>query len=216
MNAPVKIDDLQEALLARAKSLADQYLIRAKRDRDLLLAEADEHNKVRDEREQVMARANAERAYRQQVQAEELKLRADMDRLRWVHVQAVMNRLRDHLSEVVQAREKYLLLLRELILTAARAIEADELVVQLNTHDYAQLHADWAKFIGDDVAGKTLTLTDESNERSGGAIVTSAANTIRVDNTFEGRIARFEAELEQAIIERLFAQATPMGALFNG
>ncbi len=216
MNAPVKIDDLQNALVARARALADQYLIRAKRDRELLLSEAGERNKLRDEREQITARANAERAYRQQVQAEELKLRADMDRLRWVHVQAVMDGMRDRVSEVVQDQAKYQSLLRELILNAARCIESDALVVQLNTHDYARLHSDWAKFLGEGVVGKTITLSDEPNERSGGAIVTSAENNIRVDNTFEGRSARFEAALEQVIIERLFAAATPMGAIFNG
>lgn len=216
MNAPVKIDDLQNALVARARALANQYLIRAKRDRDLLLAEASERNKLRDEREQVTARANAERAYRQQVQAEELKLRADMDRLRWVHVQAVMDSMRDRVSEVVQDQVRYQALLRELILNAARCIEADALVVQVNTHDYASLHSDWAKFLGEGVVGKTITLSDEPNERSGGAMVTSAENNIRVDNTFEGRSARFEAALEQVIIERLFVAATPMGAIFNG
>ena len=216
MNAPVRIDDLQNALVARAKTLADQYLIRAKRDRDLLLVEASERIKLRDEREQAAARASGERAYRQQVQAEELKLRADMDRLRWVHVQAVMDALRGRMTEIVQDKAKYQALLRELIITAVRSIEADALVVQLNTHDYAQLHADWSNFIGTAVSGKTIALSDEPNERSGGAIVASADNTIRVDNTFEGRIARFEAELEQVIIERLFAAATPMGAIFNG
>jgi len=216
MTAPTRIDDLQNALAARAKALADQYLLRAKRDRDLLLVEAGERRKLSEEREQVSARNNAERAYRQQVQAEELKLRADMDRLRWVHVQAVMDDLGERVNELVKNEEKYLPLLRELIITAARCIEADALVVQLNTHDYAKLHSDWEKFIGAGVAGKSLTLSAESNERSGGAIVTSANNTIRVDNTFEGRIARFEEELGQAIIERLFAQATPMGAIFNG
>jgi V/A-type H+-transporting ATPase subunit E len=216
MNAPVRVEDLQNALIARAKTLADQYLIRARRDRDLLLVEAGERSKQRDEREQAAARAGGERAYRQQVQAEELKLRADMDRLRWVHVQAVMDALRERLADVTRDETNYHALLRELIVNAARSIEADALVVQLNTHDYARLNKEWADFVGAAVPGKTLTLSDEPNERSGGAIVRSADDTIRVDNSFEGRIARFEAELEQVIIERLFAQAAPMGAIFNG
>ncbi len=216
MSAPVRIDDLQNALVARAKALADQYHIRAKRDRDLLLAEAAERSKLRDEREQVAARANAERAYRQQVQAEELKLRADMDRLRWVHVQAVMTSLRERVAELVRDGGEYQSFLRELILVSARCIEADALLVQLNTRDYARLHGNWSSFIGDGVPGKTLSLSDEPNERIGGAVVTSADARIRVDNSFEGRIARFEADLEQVIIERLFSASTPMGAIFNG
>ena len=216
MNAPVRVDDLQTALLSRAKALADQYTIRARRDRDLLLREANERLKLRDEREQVAAHALGERAYRQQVQAEELKLRADLDRVRWVQVQAVMDALRSQLETYATDNPGYPELLRRLIVDAARSIESDRLVVQLNSHDYAKLRDGWAAYSKDAVPGKTLELSNEPNERSGGAIVTTDDDSIRVDNTFEGRIARFETALEQVIIERLFAASTPMGALFNG
>ena len=49
-----------------------------------------------------------------------------------------------------------------------------------------------------------------------GARVASADNRIRVDNTFEGRLERLRARIQQVILERLLPGGLDTGNLFGG
>jgi V/A-type H+-transporting ATPase subunit E len=216
MNDAVRVDELQNALLARAKALADEYLARAKRDRERLIAEAAERQRMREEREDGAARALAERAYRQMVQASEIEMREQLDRARWVHVQAVIDALKDRLAKIVANEAEYLPLLKGYLTQAAQAIESDSLVAELSSHDYARFSQRWDAIAREAVPGKRITLSTETRNSIGGVRVSSEDNYIRVDNSFEGRMERLEVELERVITERLFAGAPSMGALFNG
>lgn len=216
MNTAVRVDDLQNALLARAKALADEYLARAKRDRERLVAEAAERQRLREAREDGAARALAERAYRQIVQASEIEMREELDRSRWVHVQAVIDALKERLEKIVADEQQYLPLLKGYLAQAAQAIESDRLIAELSSKDYARFSARWDALAREAVPGKQITLSPETRTSIGGVRVTSDDNRIRVDNSFEGRMERLEVELERVITERLFAGAATMGALFNG
>lgn len=216
MNTAVRVDDLQNALLARAKALADEYLARAKRDRERLVAEAAERQRLRETREDGAARALAERAYRQIVQASEIEMREELDRSRWVHVQAVIDALKERLEKIVADEQQYLPLLKGYLAQAAQAIESDRLIAELSSKDYARFSARWDALAREAVPGKQITLSPETRTSIGGVRVTSDDNRIRVDNSFEGRMERLEVELERVITERLFAGAATMGALFNG
>lgn len=216
MNTAVRVDDLQNALLARAKALADEYLARAKRDRERLVAEAAERQRLREAREDGAARALAERAYRQIVQASEIEMREELDRSRWVHVQAVIDALKERLEKIVADEQQYLPLLKGYLAQAAQAIESDRLIAELSSKDYARFSARWDALAREAVPGKQITLSPETRTSIGGVRVTSDDNRIRVDNSFEGRMERLEVDLERVITERLFAGAATMGALFNG
>jgi V/A-type H+/Na+-transporting ATPase subunit E len=216
MNTAVRVDDLQKALLARAKALADEYLARAKRDRERLVAEAAERQRLRESREDGAARALAERAYRQIVQASEIEMREELDRARWVHVQAVIDALKERLEKIVADEQRYLPLLKGYLANAAQAIESDRLIAELSSKDYARFSARWDALAREAFPGKQITLSPETRASIGGVRVTSDDNRIRVDNSFEGRMERLEVELERVITERLFAGAATMGALFNG
>jgi V/A-type H+-transporting ATPase subunit E len=50
----------------------------------------------------------------------------------------------------------------------------------------------------------------------GGARVECGDQSIRVDNTFEGRAERLQDELHRVVLERLFASVTDNGGLING
>lgn len=216
MNDAVRVDELQNALLARAKALADEYLARAKRDRERLIAEAAERQRMREEREDGAARTLAERAYRQMVQASEIEMREQLDRARWVHVQAVIDALKDRLEKIVANEAEYLPLLKGYLAHAAQAIESDALVAELSSRDYARFSQRWDDIAREAMPGKRIRLSTETRNSIGGVRVSSEDNLIRVDNSFEGRMERLEVELERVITERLFAGAPSMGALFNG
>lgn len=216
MNTAVQVEDLHTALLARAKTLADEILARAKRERDRVIEDASTRLHLREEREIAAAAALGERAFRQLVQASEIEMREDLDRARWVHVQAAMDAIKDRLAALVNNEAVYLPLLEKLLVKAAVVIESDDLVAQLSARDFAQLSGRWDSFAKKAVPDKRIVLSSESLRTVGGVLVSSADNRIRVDNTFDGRMERLELELERAITERLFASAAPMGALFHG
>jgi len=216
MNTAVRVEDLNTALLTRAKTLADEILARAKRDRDRILQDASTRLHLREERETAAAAALGERTFRQLVQASEIEMRENLDRARWVHVQAAMDAMKDRLATHVGNEAVYLPLLEKLLVNAAVVIESDDLVAQLSARDFAHLSGRWDSFARKAVPDKRVVLSPETLRTMGGVLVSSADNRIRVDNTFEGRMERLELDLERAITERLFASAAPMGALFHG
>lgn len=212
----VNIEELEAALLARAKTLAEEYLAHAQRNRDQVIADANERLRLREEREILAAKASAERNYRQRVQASEIKQQEEFDRLRWSLVRAVMDRLPQRLTEVTADEKQYLPLLRTYLAQAAEVIERDELVAEVNQRDYTRLSKNWDGFCRDAGVKKHVVLAPDPIPCTGGIRLRSADDTIRVDNTFEGRLERMEEALQQVVMERLFASATQLGVMFGG
>ena len=66
-----KVSELQEAILARANRLAEQYREQARNGHAEILRDAAEKLRLREEREVLVAKAMAERAYRRQVQSQD-------------------------------------------------------------------------------------------------------------------------------------------------
>jgi V/A-type H+-transporting ATPase subunit E len=216
MTGEVKVENLESALLERAKSLADEYLARAKRSRSRILEEENERLRLREERETLAAKAMAERTYRRRVQASELHLQEDLDRLRWQLVQAVLDDLNDRLARVAADEQRYPSLLEALLASAAQSIADPELVAEVNAHDLERLGEGWEQLARRAVPDKRIVLAEEPIRCTGGVRVRDEGNHMRVDNTFEGRLERLVELVHQAIVDRLFAQATHMGALFHG
>src|SRR5690349_12571953 len=102
------IGDLETALIARAKALADEHMAHARRSRDQILADANERQRLREEREILAAKAVAERAFRQRQQAAEIKQQEEVDRLRWNLVLAVMAHLPTEIEKLITDEKTYL------------------------------------------------------------------------------------------------------------
>jgi V/A-type H+/Na+-transporting ATPase subunit E len=212
----VNIEELEAALLARAKTLAQEYMAHAQRNRDQVIADANERLRLREDREILAAKATAERNYRQRVQASEIKQQEEFDRLRWSLVRAVMDKLTQHLAEVAADEKKYLPLLRRYFAQAAEVIERDELVAEINKRDHARLSKNWDALCREAGVKKRVTLSPDPVACTGGIRLRSVDDVIRVDNTFEGRLERMEEALQQVVMERLFASATHRGAMIGG
>ncbi|MBK1700797.1 V-type ATP synthase subunit E family protein [Thiococcus pfennigii] len=210
-----QVDDLERAILARAEQLARQYRERASRNRDNILREAAERRRLREQREEASARALGERAFRQQVQASELKMQSQLDRTRWNLVQSVERRLAERMRLFMADEDAYLAFLKELIVASAHAIEDDRLEVLANTADIKRLPRVW-EAVAAALPGRELRLADEPLATLGGVLVRSAEGHIRVDNTFEGRLARLAPPIAQVISERLLPSGLDTGNLFTG
>lgn len=212
----VNIEELEAALLARAKTLAEEYLAHAQHNRDQVIADTNERLRLREEREILAAKASAERNYRQRVQASEIKQQEEFDRLRWSLVRAVMERLSQRLAEVTADEKQYLPLLRRYLKQAAEVIERDELVAEVNQRDYTRLSKNWDGFCREAGVMKRVVLAPDPMPCTGGIRLHSADDTIRVDNSFEGRLERMEEALQQVVMERLFASVPQWGAKLGG
>lgn len=216
MNKQVQIEELESALLARAKALAEEHLANARRTRDQIITDANERQRLREEREILAAKAAAERTYRQRQQAAEIKQQEEIDRLRWGLVRGAMDKLAAELGRLAGDEKTYLPLLRKFLAQAAGAIDAPELVAELNARDHARLAREWETVCRDAGIRKRITLAAEPIACLGGVRVRNADDTIRVDNTFEGRLERLQEALHQVAMERLFASTAHMGAMIGG
>ena len=208
--------ELEQAILARAERLATEYRERAKRSRDMILRDAAEKLRLREQREEAIAKSLGERSYRQQVQAEELKMQSHLDRVRWNLVQDVEARLAERLDDLTKDRDTWLTTLTGYIVTAAGQIERDGLVVHANARDHKLLSRDWESVSEALPADKQARLVDDHIETRGGVLVLSNDGRIRVDNTFEGRLARLRAQIQQRILERLLPSGFDTGNIFGG
>ncbi len=216
MNPNDQVASLEQAIFERAKILADEHLRQAQRARERILTDSADRLRLMEEKEMLLAKNRAEREYRRLVQSSEIRMQADMDRLRWGLVQSVMQGVNSRLKTLQADDESGLALLKSLLVEAAQAIERDELIARLSDFDQRRVGDRWAKEFRVAVPGKTIELSSEACACSGGVLVESVDGRISVDNTFEGRVARLEADLERVILERLFATAGQMGTLFHG
>jgi V/A-type H+-transporting ATPase subunit E len=207
--------DLEASLIARADILAHEFQSSAARRREEILAEANERMHLREEREVLAARAAADKLQRQQLQSAEIRLQGEFDRLRWTLVQSVLTQLDDAVAVLANNETEYLPILAGFISSAAQAIDAGTIVVELNAQDLARLNKRWESFSQDLAPGKKLQLSQQPLHSVGGALLHDSDNRIRVNQTFEGRKQRMSEMLIQAVMERLFSGA-PAGVIRHG
>jgi len=210
-----QVQELEQAILARAERLAAEYQDRAQRSRDNILRAASDRLRLREEREEAIAKALGERTFRQQVQANELKLQGHLDRVRWNLVTDVQRRLGERMEAFRRDDPGYLDLLSAYLAQAAREIESDDLVAEVNPQDLSRLQQRWEEIAAKAAPGKSVQLSPEPIESVGGVLVRSADNRIRVDNTFEGRLERLSQRVQQVILERLLPMGFESGNLFG-
>ena len=208
MTSNAQLDQLENAIRSRAQNLANSYLQTAYQQREQLLTEVNNRLTKRETREIEIAKAAAEQAYRRKVQANEIKMQAKLDQTRWALIQTVISQLYEHLKQLTQQEEIYLPLLKQYCLHAAFQLQATELVMEVTVNDYQRLISQWPDFVNHNLPNQLCTLATSSQSFIGGVLVHDHANRIRIDNTFEGIMARFEKHLYQVITAQLFAATT--------
>jgi V/A-type H+-transporting ATPase subunit E len=126
-----------------------------------------------------------------------------------------MQELPEKLRDFSADQEVYMALLHQLLVQAADHIESTELVAEVNATDLDYLKTRWESFSADIAPGKQIELANTAAGCSGGVLLRSKDNRIRIDNRFEGRIERFQGILLQVITERLFAANISQRGLFD-
>jgi V/A-type H+-transporting ATPase subunit E len=210
-----QVQELERAILARAERLAAEYRDRAQRSRDSILRDAAERLRLREQREEAIAKGLGERTFRQQVQASELKMQSQVDRVRWNLVKDVERRLTERIEALQEDEAAYLALLQDLLAAAAGQIDGD-LVVTANAQDRKRLAGAWDQICAAAAPGRTVTLAETPIGALAGILVNNPDNTVRVDNTFEGRLERLRPRVQQVILERLLPTGFDTGNLFTG
>ncbi len=207
---------LESALLARAEQLAKEHIALAEGERERIIHEAREHTKLHQEREEQIASALAERHYRRRIQAAEIQLRTKLDQTRWALIQTVMSELENRLQELTKNENEYKAILKQSICAGAAVIESDTLTAYLNARDLIMFDERWQAFVQDCGIDKTITLSDDPIECSGGILLSTHDNRIRLDNTFEQRLQRLRPALEKTVMEKLFTGVTDPGIIGRG
>jgi len=208
MNTNTQIEQLENAIHQRAQVLHDSHFAAAQQQREKILAESAKRLQQHEEREIEMAKAAAEQEYRRRVQASEIKMQTELDQLRWKLVQLVISNLHEHLRQLCEQEKTYIALLKQYFISAAQQLEDKEVVIEVNPHDQALLAPQWEDIANSLVPNKLCSLEMSKQPLTGGVLVRNKTDRIRIDNTFEGLIARLENELYQIITAQLFATAT--------
>lgn len=216
MTAEVDIESLERALLQRAERLADEALTLGRQNRDRIIREENERLQLREEREVLLAKSAAERTYRQRVQASELKVQAQLDQLRWSLTQSALDRVLASLRTLADDDKAYLPVLQQLFAEAVARFDLPEVLAEFNERDRSRVAGDWEVSWASMVAGKRVLLSERCNRALGGVRIHSLDESLQVDNTFEGRMERFERPLQEVLIERLFGKAVDMEELVHG
>ncbi|MDM8568841.1 V-type ATP synthase subunit E family protein [Thiotrichales bacterium HSG1] len=202
-----QLEQLETAIRNQAKNLADVNLQSAQQQRAKILADANKQLNKREEREVEKAQAAAEQEYRRKVQAGEIAMQAELDQLRWSLVQSVVDNMQQHLQNL--ASDAYTDLLKQYLTYTASKFTDKDLVIEVNAKDYKLLEPQWQAIITECVPDKNCTLSTDTKPFSGGLLIHNVTNRIRIDNSFEGLMARLENEIYQVITAQLFASVNP-------
>jgi len=212
-----QVKALQQAILERARELADEHVSQGEMTRAKIIEDAREKIKLMEQKELLAARLLSEREYQRQVQANELRIQAELDRNRWGLVQAVMDKISRRLVELRNDEAAYRPLFERLLRQAVDSLGAGQLVATLGNEDLARFHDDWEDLVSGCCGSKVkVRLSPEACQCSGGLRLRSDKGDIMIDNTFEGIISRREDELQRLIFERLFSTVSTKGTVFDG
>jgi V/A-type H+-transporting ATPase subunit E len=199
-----QLASLEQAIMARAKELAREFHEKANRQRDNILRDAADRLHMAEEREVLVAKAEAERHFRRVTQASELKMQARLDQLRWELVQTVQARLTERMQALRDDRSAYRAWLVEMIRDASALLPAGELTAEVNAEDLNWLAAEWPAMVAEAAPDRSIALGDRPTWGSGGLKLRTKDNRAQIDNRFEGRLTRFEADVQRVILQRLF------------
>ncbi len=129
----------------------------------------------------------------------------------------MQERLLDRAAAFTKDADPYLPTLARLLAAAAAEFPVDaELVAEVNAEDRQRLAPRWAEFVEEAAPDRSIALGAEPARCTGGVVVRTPDNRIRVNNTFEGRMQRLETRIYQTIVERLFPGQADVQSLTIG
>ena len=206
MNQPgqKQVQRLEDAIMTRARELAQVLEDKVKRQHDTILRDAAERLHLAEEREVLISKAEADRHFRRVTQAGELKMQSRLDQLRWEMVQTVQARLAESMQALRDDRPAYRTWLLEMIAEADAVLPEGDLIAELNADDHNWLAPEWPKLSAQAAPKRNITLSSKTTWGSGGVRLRTSDDRAQLDNRFEGRLSRLEASIQRVIMNRLF------------
>ena len=199
-----QLQALEDAIMARAKELAQEFHDKANRQCDTILRCAAEKLHMAEEHEVLVTKAEAERHFRRVTQASELKMQSRLDQLRWELVQTIQARLAQRMQSLCADRPAYRAWLVEMVRDAASVLPEGDLTAEVNADDLSWLSAEWPKLIAEAAPQRNITLAHKPTWGSGGVKLHTTDNRAQVDNRFEGRLSRLKTDIQREILHQLF------------
>lgn len=195
---------LENAIMNRARELAQEMLDKATRQSDDILRDVAERLHLAEEREVLIIKAEADRHFHRVTQANILNMQSRLDQLRWELVQSIQTRLVERMQSLCADRTAYRAWLVKMISEAAEVLPAGDLTAEVNAEDLSWLASEWPKLAAEAAPRRNITLANKSTWGSGGVRLRTSDNRAQVDNRFEGRLSRFEADIQRVILHQLF------------
>ncbi|MEW6132782.1 MAG: V-type ATP synthase subunit E family protein [Pseudomonadota bacterium] len=191
-------------LAAQAMALADQHLRMAHEASEQIRQELQAKLRKLEEGEEQRYQLEAERLCRQIIQASKLRIDSEHDRLRWALAQDVLAEVHKRLEQLTEDTPRYHAVLQGYLAEAAQAMPAGDLIAELNPRDLDALRPHWERIVAQAAPGRKVELAPLAEHATGGMRVRSADGRLRVDNTFEGRLARMQDDVLAVIMDKLF------------
>ncbi|MEJ2309801.1 MAG: V-type ATP synthase subunit E [Gammaproteobacteria bacterium] len=204
MSSEPSLQDLEQALIDRARRLADEYMARARSTRERMISDKNEWLRIREEREVFAAELASERFYRSKVQSTEMELQGELDRRRWEMVQDLKLSIRQEFLALMESRE-YVAVLKRFLSSAVAALHDEgELVAHLAQRDLERFGAEWPQWLQETAPGSKVMLSGEAGHFTGGLLIRNRDDSVRVDHSFEGRMERLEEQINLVLTAELF------------
>lgn len=197
---------LEGLLQAQAMDLAEKHHESSRKATAQIRQELEERLRQRREGEEERFQHEAELRCRQLLQGAKLRMDTDIDRMRWALAQDTLSEVRARMEKITEDEARYLRVLETYLAEAAQSLPAGDLVAALNPRDLERVRAHWDGLAERAAPGRKVRLEPLAEHVSGGMRVSSEDGSLRVDNTFEGRLARMQDEVLEVIIEHLFGQ----------
>ncbi len=204
-------EKLEGLLFAQAMNLAAQHLEKGRQTSEQIKHELQTKLQRLREGEEQSFQHEAEQLCRQIMQTSKIRLDTEMDRLHWALVQGVLADVRKRLEKIPDNPGRYHKVLENYLAEAASAIPEGDLVAELSPRDIEGLRPVWKDLAARAASGRKLELAPLAEHTIGGVMVRSGDGRVRVNNTFEGRLARMQDEVLSTIMDTLFQKAGGAG-----
>ena len=183
-----------------------QYLLsEAQREAEAIKEEARKRAEARAEWILRKAQTQAEIEKQRIIANAKLEVRKKRLQVQEGLIREVIEALKERLAELPD--EEYFAILVDLGAQAVRELGVDTVVLRSNERTLELLKArlnDFKKAVAEKTGVKIKVRRGKPINTIGGLLVESLDGSVRVDNTFEARIERFESELRAAIAKALF------------
>ncbi|ACS90846.1 MULTISPECIES: V-type ATP synthase subunit E [Thermococcus] len=188
--AEQKIKYILEEAEQKAEKIKQEAEKKARIKADWIIRKAQTQAEL--EKQRIIANAKLEVRRKKLVLQEEL-------------INEVIGAIKDRLLSIPEA--EYMEILKDLIVTGIRELGEEKVVLSSNgeTLSLLKAHLKEMEESVNEKLGKDITISlGEPIETIGGVIVQNLEKTIRIDNTFEARMERLQADLRTKIAKILF------------